>query len=57
MMPEKPCKKYQLSPETKKRLLGILREMQEEKPDPECLRLLPKVSFPQLRSSEVRAHG
>ena len=55
-MPEKPCRKFQLNPETKKRLLGILREMQEEKPDPECLWYLPKVSFPRLRSSEVMVH-
>ncbi len=54
-MPEKPCRKFQLNPETKKRLLRILREMREEL-DPECLWYLPKVSFPRLRSSEVMVH-
>ena len=54
--PKPPCKGFRLSPATERKLRELADWLREESERArECLRYLPKVSFPRLRSSEVRA--
>ena len=50
------CKGFRLSLATQRRLREFADWLREESERArECLRYLPKVTFPRLRSSEVRA--
>ena len=56
-VPKQPCKEFRLSPATERRLRELAARLRKESARiRECLRYLPKVSFPQLGSSEVMAH-
>ena len=49
------CKGFRLSPATQRRLQELAAQLRKERERArECLRYLPKVSFPRLRSSEVK---
>ena len=55
--PKRPCKGFRLSSASQRRLQELADWLREESARArECLRYLPKISFPRLRSSEVRAH-